>query len=93
MATLNPGRTSLAALGTNELLCWRLHAIGAALHKLDIKLCALPGARFPPGCHLPEDFEYRWLGVQTLSWAGVGVLVHSSIEEAIVVLDDLGLTV
>ena len=66
VACFNPGRTGLAALGTNQILHWRLFAIAAALEEADISICALPGARFPPGCVLPENFPYSWLGVQTL---------------------------
>ena len=90
VATLNPGRTGLAALGTNELLVWRLYAIGAVLHDQGVKLCVLPGVRFPPGSRLPERFEYSWIGMQTLSCAGVGMLVHSSIEDSLVTLEDVG---
>ena len=90
VGTWNPVRSGLAALGSSELLHWRLHAIGATLHSQDIKVCALPGARFPPGSKLPANFKYSWLGVQTVSRASVGILLHSSIEDSIILLEDVG---
>ena len=90
IGTLNPGRTGLTALGTNQLLDWRLQAIGCALEDLDVHVCALPGARFPPGARLPEDFAFGWFGTQTLDWASVGILVRTEIMHACEILSNMG---
>ena len=90
LASLNPGRTGLAALGTNAFLHWRLQAIVATLQLESVDICALPGARFPPGTQLPDNFPYAWLGVRSLSWGAVGVLVRCELEAAVEPLLDLG---
>ena len=74
-ACLNPGCVGLAALGTDEVLYWRLWAIAAALQSHGIQVCALPGARWPPGSRLPGGFPYVWLGRQSSSFASVGFLI------------------
>lgn len=80
LASLNPGRTGLAALGSNQLIHWRIQAIAATLLEENIDICALPGARFPPGAQLPANFPFAWVGVQSLSWGTVGVLVRADLE-------------
>ena len=90
VACLNPGRVGLSALGSNQVLHWRVQAIGCALEELDVDLCVLPGARFPPGAQLPESFPYAWVGVHSLSWAGVGALIRAEWESAVELLESVG---
>ena len=90
IATLNPGRTGLSQLGTQEVLWWRLLHIGSFLVQHDVQLCVLPGARFPAGAELPEGFPYMWIGAQTTSWSGVGLLVSVELQFQVDVVESLG---
>ena len=72
IATLNPGRTGLSSLGTNEVLYSRLWAIAAALIEQEVNFCILPGAQLHPGVQLPCDFPLKYVGVRSTSWARVG---------------------
>ena len=53
IASLNPGRTGLAALNTDDTLYWRLWSISLTLSDQGCHMCVLPGARMPPGARLP----------------------------------------
>ncbi len=90
VATFNPGRTGLCSLAAEEVLWWRLWRIVAHLMENDIQICVLPGARWPPGATLPPGLPFSWLGVQTTSWAAVGVLVATELQDQTWVIDDLG---
>ena len=90
LATLNPGRTGMSALGTNALLTWRLWAIDIALSEAGVHFCVVPGARLPPGVQLPEGYHYSWFGARSTSWDTVGVLIHLDIEGACTLIDDIG---
>ena len=74
IATQNPGRIGLTALGSTEILSWRLWAISNELIERDIHICVLPGARFPIGARLPDDFPYVWYGIKSSGWDGTGIL-------------------
>ena len=90
IATMNPGRTGFAALGTNALLFWRLWALDLELHERRIRFCVVPGARLPPGVSLPAGFHYAWRGLQTISWAAVGVFIHLDLEDRFSELSEYG---
>ena len=90
MATLNPGRSGLTALGTDAILYWRLWHIATALQERGIHICAVPAARWPPGAKLPDGYPYSFLGDSTLDWAGVGLLVATELEESVQHISDVG---
>ena len=90
LATMNPGRTGLAALGTDAVLFWRLWALDWELHERGVQFCVLPGARFPPGVSLPADFHYAWRGIQTTSWNSVGVFIHVEVESLFTQIEGYG---
>ena len=88
--SFNPGRTGLSALGTDNLLHWRLWAIHCELIDSGVHFCALPGARFPPGATLPEGFRFVWRGVQSVRWGSVGVFIDIDYEHLFSEVDHVG---
>ena len=60
------------------------------LLKEDVHVCVIPGARLPPGTHLPPHYPFAWLGHQTVSWAGVGLLVRLEVLSAVQELEGVG---
>ena len=90
IASINPGRTGLSALGTDALLHWRLWAINFELLEKGVRFCAVPGARFPPGSCLPEGFRYVWRGVQSDRWDTVGVFIDIEYEQLFTELQGVG---
>ena len=88
VATFNPGRLGFSQLGTAELLHWRLQAVAIELKSRAIQFCILPGARIPPGVHLPPDFPFTYYGLRTSSWGSVGVFVDCNFEDSFSPLDD-----
>jgi len=87
VAVLNPGRTGFTQLGNDALLFWRLWAVSFALMEMDIHICALPGARLPPGALLPEGFPFVYLGGRSSGWDTVGVFVLVEPEPCITLLE------
>ncbi len=90
VSVLNPGRTGFTCLGTHDVLTWRLWHVALALQECGVSVCALPGARWPPGASLPEGFPFLWHGVATESWAGVGFFVSVDLAQAAWVVSDVG---
>ena len=63
------------ALGTENVLYWRLWAISLCLQENGVKICVLPRARLPEGVQLPTDYPFSWWGtVQTVVLFGFGIL-------------------
>ena len=89
-ASLNPGRTGLTALGSNNLLHWRLHAIASYLLENDIIACALPGARLPHGASFQPGFQFEYIGARSIYWDTVGFLVRSDMVESFSIMEDFG---
>ena len=90
VATQNPGRIGLTALGSTEILFWRLWAISNELVERDVHICVLPGARFPLGARLPDDFPYVWYGTQSSGWDGTGILCRVDMEHCVHPMDEYG---
>ena len=90
VGVLNPGRTGFLALGSEELLEWRVWEGGEALQKQAIAICAIPGARLPEGAQLPIGFPYLWLGIRSSSWGSTGFFCLTELENNLRVIPDLG---
>ena len=90
IAIMNPGRTGLLALGTQEVLWWRLWHVSQALTEEHVQICVLPGARWPLGARIPPGVPFQWIGVQTASWSSVGLLVSNDVVDLVQVVEDLG---
>ena len=88
LATVNPGRTGLTALGTGQVLWWRLELLASNLQQSNTLLAAVPGARLYPGLSLPEGFPYEVMGNVTGSWDDVCVFVSTDIGSQQVELCD-----
>ena len=89
VAVLNPGRSGLAVLGTNELMVSRLFEIARSLHELNIHICILPGARMPPGSKLPANLPYTYRGPYELGWNTVGALIINELDPQVTDIEDL----
>ena len=90
LATLNPGRTGLAALGSDDILWWRVWHIAHELVQQNVKICVLPGARFAPGAPLPPGFPFVWLGVRSASWASIGFFIAEELQFQVTLMEDVG---
>ena len=88
VGSLNPGRSGLLALATNEILWWRLTHIFDTLVSLQVPICFLPGARWPEGAVMPERSPFQFVGTQTSDWGAVGALVLNEIAHAVRVIED-----
>ena len=84
VATFNPGRLGLTSF-CNQVLEWRLWDIASTLFDLDVGICFLPGARFPEGAQLPNDFPFVFVGERSPSWDSVGALVRIEAMHAVTV--------
>ena len=46
-----------------------------------VQICVLPGARWPLGARIPPGVPFQWIGVQTVSWSSVGLLVSNDVAD------------
>ena len=88
VGSLNPGRTGLQTVATNEVLWWRLQHIMEHLIAKDIAICFLPSARWPEGAPMPEQSPFELLGIRSASWSSIGVLIRTDALHVVSVLED-----
>jgi len=90
IGVLNPGRTGFLTLSTHEVMLWRLVQITDFMTEKGIVVMVLPGARWPPGAHVPPDLQYTWVGTPSGSWASVGALVAKDCMHTVHILEGWG---
>ena len=90
LGTLNPGRTAVAILGTNDVIQWRLWAVALKLVDLKIDICVVPGHRLPHGTSLPEGFPFVFYGLQGVGWDSVGIFVSTELDDLVFEIEKFG---
>ena len=53
-------------------------------------MVVIPGPRFPDGAHLPIGYPYQFIGIQTLSWSSVAILLAPELAQHVTHLYGVG---
>ena len=90
LGIINPGRSRLTNLSTDEVMWWRLWDIAAAGNDHELELLILPGPRLRPGTRLPDGFPFQFVGLLTRSWSSVAILLAPEIADCVRHLSTVG---
>ena len=92
LGIINPGRSGLTNLSTDEVMWWRLWDIAAAGNDHELELLILPGPRLRFGICLPDGFPYQFVGLLTRSWSSVAICLPLKLQIVYGTFPLLGMT-